>query len=847
MADTTLSVAVDTSEAIKNLNSLKTAFAGLVSTIAIKQLMDFSDSITNITNRIRNLNPDIDVASKQFNAIASIAMSTRAPLSDVASLFSKLQVTTKDLGLSQQDVATLTETLTNELVKSGSSATETSSAMYQFSQAMALGVFQGNDLHSLIQSMPTTMQKFADSIGVPMGALRDLGSSGSITAEMMVKFLKSISETSNAGNSIITFSQAFNTLKTASAVAFNEFEKNTQVGQNLAASIEYIAFQIYKLSKNIDVIIGPLKFLGEVAAALLIFTAVGKAFALVGETLTVIWRLFTSAGAVVKNFIEAIAEFPAIMAEAGGGLHAFGEAVIWLLRPLGWLASGLASIGAAVYAWSGLKDLEEAISNFGDANSDTSKELETFRNELKKNKTELDNTTSSNVAAEFQAKKLAYALSLVALASRQQTEDLATNLNRVREKLKFDAEQIIVAGEFTNKSKDQIEIDTALRDLTYEKADAIRRLTEEQQKLQTELKNPTVLADATQAQELRGRIGIIGQQIVKEKELYDQQAKALPEYIVQLQSAKLLEQARIKDTENMVKAIDDQIARQEKLSDILTGANRNRAEVTKQIPPEQLIGLTTIQKKILDIQESKRKAGEEAARTFADSFSNQDMTIEKTKEMQDGIDQITEAYKRLNDVQVESAKHADEVQRQFSTGWRDAYASYADNATNAADQAKTYFDDFTRGFEDAMVRLVQTGKLSFTDLANSMIADFVRIQAKKMLLGIGTMVGGTGGSGGLFGGSIIPGFLAGGGDAQPNSPYIIGERGPELFIPKVSGTVVPNDRLGGAMGQPQQTVVNYNIQAVDASSFRSLVARDPSFIYAVTEKGRQSQPTRRLA
>jgi hypothetical protein len=49
---------------------------------------------------------------------------------------------------------------------------------------------------------------------------------------------------------------------------------------------------------------------------------------------------------------------------------------------------------------------------------------------------------------------------------------------------------------------------------------------------------------------------------------------------------------------------------------------------------------------------------------------------------------------------------------------------------------------------------------------------------------------------------------------------------------------VPNHSLGGSN-------VTYNINAVDASSFRQLVASDPEFLYAVTEKGRSSIPNRR--
>jgi len=72
-------------------------------------------------------------------------------------------------------------------------------------------------------------------------------------------------------------------------------------------------------------------------------------------------------------------------------------------------------------------------------------------------------------------------------------------------------------------------------------------------------------------------------------------------------------------------------------------------------------------------------------------------------------------------------------------------------------------------------------------------------------------------------------------------PYMVGENGKELFVPNSAGNIVPNGQLSGGAGPVS---VNYNIQAVDAASFRALVARDPSFIYAVTEQGRRSQPTR---
>ena len=49
------------------------------------------------------------------------------------------------------------------------------------------------------------------------------------------------------------------------------------------------------------------------------------------------------------------------------------------------------------------------------------------------------------------------------------------------------------------------------------------------------------------------------------------------------------------------------------------------------------------------------------------------------------------------------------------------------------------------------------------------------------------------------GGNVFAGFTprANGGPVSTGTPYMVGERGPELFVPKSSGTIVPNNALGG--------------------------------------------------
>lgn len=81
---------------------------------------------------------------------------------------------------------------------------------------------------------------------------------------------------------------------------------------------------------------------------------------------------------------------------------------------------------------------------------------------------------------------------------------------------------------------------------------------------------------------------------------------------------------------------------------------------------------------------------------------------------------------------------------------------------------------------------------------------------------VGTAIGGPigGAVGGFLGGML--GF-ADGGRPPINRPSIVGERGAEVFVPDQSGTIVPNDALGGS------TNVTFNINTVDATGFASLL------------------------
>jgi hypothetical protein len=182
--------------------------------------------------------------------------------------------------------------------------------------------------------------------------------------------------------------------------------------------------------------------------------------------------------------------------------------------------------------------------------------------------------------------------------------------------------------------------------------------------------------------------------------------------------------------------------------------------------------------------------------------------------------------------------------QEFTDGWANATDNFKKNVTDMTNFGENLFGKMSNSFTDSIMNFVETGKLSFKDLFRTLITEFVKLQANKMFLALfggGPSAVGGGTTGLLQKGLGMLGFRADGGPVGANKPYIVGERGPELFMPRGSGTIIPNEAMGMGAGGGT-TNVTYNINATDARSFQQLLARDPEFLYAVTQQGARRQP-----
>jgi len=189
-------------------------------------------------------------------------------------------------------------------------------------------------------------------------------------------------------------------------------------------------------------------------------------------------------------------------------------------------------------------------------------------------------------------------------------------------------------------------------------------------------------------------------------------------------------------------------------------------------------------------------------------------------------DRITnETLKNITNLQ-NLATTIEKVQTSFSEGWSKAFNSFIVNSTNAATIAEQSFNAITNNMNSAIDNFVKNGKFKFSDFAQSVIQDLIAIQLKAqaaqiLKAGAGILTG----AGGIIASAL--GF-ANGGQPPVNRPSIVGERGPEIFIPKTAGTIIPNEKAFGTNTENagQNVYITNNISAIDAKSVAQLFAEN---------------------
>ena len=892
MASLKYTVDVDTKGARSSIASLENSLGGLgafvAGAFATGEIIAFGDSIVGLQNKLRSLTGDQALVGSMFNDITRIAGAARAPLQETGDLYFRIARAARDLGISQQQTSDITESLAKSMSMTGATAQETSGALLQLGQALQSGRFQGDELRSVLENMPIVSKAMADELGVTIGELRKLGSEGKITSDVFVRAMEKNKKAIDDAfaRSVPTATQALNNLKTAFGIAMTEMAtedgpgkvfakmiedlltltkdvnalaetikdlaniilfagiafltlgKNALVMRGIAASINGVstAFRAmvsgsamglmarnFKGIKNsitgITMAFGPFtKSTAQIMVAAKNAGALGKAFS---RVLQVLFSVFAILGNVLRiafrfagwiGVVMAVAQAVDFLVKKFFGFSIIDEYVMPLINKLWykmkqfatWLA-GLAGIKIDIMSADPSK--VRGGSNWGSQDKPAPGTNDVFGNQDTKINPKAD------AGAGKSAKDYANALRDVKKAILEITAAFRESSAARLDDLNFQLRSLTM-------SEDQVALETQRRDILKEQKTALADLDAKQIEInESEDLNRKGKAEA---------LALIAQQRVAINAAAAEELAASEKTLQAIQAINIEREKANGLIELQNLAASNKVALQNLEDQLqLVGLYGDNLEnVTAQLELQQKLREIELdyQTKLRDLDAERLKIGE--AR-YANQLANlQALTAEQQKAAKAQAD----AQKKLVDLKREAER----------TDIRGALGKRFEELERSVDPAVTAVEGLNSLFSNmgnALDNFVETGKLKFGDLAKSIIADLAKIALKAAVTKLFTLVG-----------KSILGRAAGG-PVMANKPYVVGEQGPELFVPNSAGSIMTNASMnknaGADSGMGATVTNNYitnNISAIDSRSVAQMFVENRKSLLGASMMARKEMP-----
>lgn len=225
--------------AFKYLASAATAFAAID---LARKAVDIADAWTNVQSKLRLAAGGLDEAATAQQRLFEIAQQTRAPFEEVVQTFSRLAPAFKQFGVSVEDQFKIVKALGDALVAGGASASEASAGLLQFGQALGSGVLQGDELRSLLENFPVLARGLAEAFGVSIGQLKQLGSEGRLTSDVIIQAVLRQSQQFAEAAGVVerTFSGAMTQLQNDILAVVGETMGQADTTRELTAAVDQL-------------------------------------------------------------------------------------------------------------------------------------------------------------------------------------------------------------------------------------------------------------------------------------------------------------------------------------------------------------------------------------------------------------------------------------------------------------------------------------------------------------------------------------------------------------------------------------------------------------------------------
>jgi tape measure domain-containing protein len=241
----------------------------------------------------------------------------------VADLYGRL----RPMGISLGDIQKTFTGVNNAAAKMNLTAADTDGVMLQLSQAMGSGALQGDELRSVMERLPAVGQAIAKTMGVPVSQIKQLGSEGKLTTDIIVKAMDELAKMAPPPPDAFKLFQA--------ALA----DLNTTIGTQLLPIFT-------PLVQKLGEVVAKFKELGVAAT-------IAQALKPIGETLLVLLNTFIALPAPVQGLIVQVGvlagAFALIAAPLGFVITGIGS----FLSAIGAVIPLVTGFGATIAGWAG--------------------------------------------------------------------------------------------------------------------------------------------------------------------------------------------------------------------------------------------------------------------------------------------------------------------------------------------------------------------------------------------------------------------------------------------------------------------------------------------------------------
>lgn len=172
--------------------------ASYVSIQGLKKAVDLSDSLVSMRARLDRMNDGLQTTQELETMIYQSAQRSRGSFTDTMGLVSQLVTMAGDAFSSSKEIVQFAEQLNKQLALSGASGSSAQAAILQLEQGLASGVLRGDELNSVMEQAPALAKSIADYMKVSVGELREMGSQGQITADIVKNALFAAAKDTNA-------------------------------------------------------------------------------------------------------------------------------------------------------------------------------------------------------------------------------------------------------------------------------------------------------------------------------------------------------------------------------------------------------------------------------------------------------------------------------------------------------------------------------------------------------------------------------------------------------------------------------------------------------------------------